>query len=97
MVEIRREGWKARRVFRVRPPPPLHRYFAKTVVRRGMSRGEEEREEEARSADSTIRAGWEAVWRARLAMLRRRDSQGSTSEGASAQGERADTIRWGAK
>jgi hypothetical protein len=54
MVEIRREGWKARRVFRVRPPPPLHRYFAKTVVRRGMSRGEEEREEEAPSADSTI-------------------------------------------
>jgi hypothetical protein len=41
--EIRREGWRARRVFRVKQPPPLVRSYAATVREVGMARREDER------------------------------------------------------
>jgi hypothetical protein len=41
--EIKRLGWKARRLVRVRPPPPLTQSFAERVRSSEMSRGEDER------------------------------------------------------
>ena len=36
--EIRREGWRARRVVRVRPPPPLPKSFASAVESKPMAK-----------------------------------------------------------
>jgi hypothetical protein len=41
--EVRREGWRARRVTRVNLPPPLTQSFAATVKKPEMARREEER------------------------------------------------------
>jgi hypothetical protein len=41
--EIKRFGWKARKLVRVRPPPPLTDTFAERVRSGDMSRGEDER------------------------------------------------------